>query len=1815
LPELLCIVCLSGYKTGRIPTWISEFFNFNCTEVNHLSIAPNFKNYIMKKNIIQLFFFLYCSFCFSQDFIENFDNPAIIAPSGMLWPLPDSGTWYIFDNNIGTQQSWTLNTEGIYPANSNPHAAYINRENIGQGNTSHDYLATPLITFPANPQLRFRTRTTLQTQNGTIFEIRAASASSNPELPESYTILLASWTEDELNENYDVYEEKVVNLTLPEPEMYIAFVRVVTQTGSGITGDRWLIDDIKITSECLNAENLAAVPSATSALLSWDSPGPASQWYVHILPAGVPLSDASAGVPILAAVPNSNLGFTVTQTTQNPSGPILPGVEYVFWIQSVCDYETAGWISSAAFTTETLPEVCGGNYVDNGGVSGNYSSYNNTVTTICSDNPGEIVTVTFTSFETEPSLDGLYVYDGDSVNAPQIMSNNDIGFGNMTEPGAYWGNEIPGPFTATSESGCLTFHFKSGGSNNMEGFLANITCSPAPECQKPTALSNEPVTTTTTATLSWTQVGSASEWLVYAYPCDTPVPTPGSAGGILTAQTSVTLENLEPATCYNIAVFSVCDGPLYSEPAIRVAITQVAPPVCDGIFMDPAGPANYESNTNYTVTICPDTPDSFVKVEFLEFDIQENFDGIYIYDGDSTSAPQFDSGNVGGWLPYLLEPGAYSGTDIPGPFAATNESGCLTFHFMSSPTVNSGGWFANVICEPFPPCRKPTALTVGFPLDHPSPSEAEVSWTNVGDATSWEVIAVPCGSPVPTATDNGIVTTEIPFVYTGLDPDTCYEFFVRADCSSTGEGLSDWSGPVTLTTEPVPPACGEVFADEGGPDEDYPLISNSIVTICPENAGDIVTVYFNSFEVHSGDKLYVYDGSLTSSPQIESINNSTGAFTGTAIPEPFEATNPDGCLTFEFISINSSPFADTSLAGWTADVICTPAPTCDKPTNIVVMGVTQTSVTLDWTETGSATEWQILVIPYSDPYPAPEATGWQTANAHPFTYEPLNPGTFYKVYVRAACSADDTSTWSYYQDFNTLIENDFCAGAIEISVNQNADCGQTLTSTLTGANPSGIVPGFEYPCIGTNNMDAWYKFTAVGANHYIRMFWLNAEGIPLSSSPSFALFSGSCDGNLTPIGCSDGNQYFIAEGLIPGETYYIQAFTLGAFSDNFNICIGTIPPTITTSGEYTNEELVHDILFNRTCATIDNITSSTGTDFGSVNGIGYFNKNDSGFPFKEGVILSTGYIGNAPGPNAFENFDGNLQWTGDDDLEAIILEGTGTVMQSYNATILEFNFIPVIPQIKFDFVFASDEYGVYQCSYSDSFAFILTDLTEPLSAPVNLAVVPNSNIPVSVITIRDEIFSGLCESQNPEYFDEYYGEFRLNVWEFMPEALTPMAAPINFYGSTVPLTAYSEVIPGHQYHIKMVIADRGDAALDSAVFIEAGSFDIGNIQLGSDFLIAEGTAICEDSYTINTDLPAADYTFVWMGNDEVIENETGSSLVVSDNGSYTVIATFNNSECSASDTVVIEFYTPGILEPLENEIVCMPYTFPIPTIGHYYSEPGGQGDIMDGTIVSDIGEYQFFLYYSSGPDCANEESFTVTILESLQTEVIEDVFSCGPYSLPELPGITYYNLAGANGETVTSITETQEVYAYLRGSSPDCWSEQNFMVYITDIPELEIYGNCDGNEYALEVKVLNPVPGAEYSFNWDSQNGEIISTTDSARVIVSLEGTYYVTVTLNNCDGYAEKLVSATSCFIQRGISPNGDGMNDFFDLRGLNVEKLQIVNRYGVKVYEKSPYNNEWDGMSENDEELPDGTYFYVIEFEEDTKPKAGWIYLIREN
>ncbi len=588
---------------------------------------------------------------------------------------------------------------------------------------------------------------------------------------------------------------------------------------------------------------------------------------------------------------------------------------------------------------------------------------------------------------------------------------------------------------------------------------------------------------------------------------------------------------------------------------LTVSSTFAQTSTCGTLFTDPEGPdAYYANDTDYTVTFCPDSPGQAVTVTFTAFNTEANWDGLYVFDGNSINSPQIASSNPIGYGPVSTTPGAYWGTSIPGPFTSNSVDGCLTFRFRSDPSINNPGWIANVTCGPAPTCLKPTALTIS----NIGSSTATISW-NSGAATQWEYTAIPTGSPDPTATTTGTLTSQNPTIITGLNQLTCYTYYVRAVCTANDD--SAWSTGTNFCTTPTSPACGDLFVDNGGPLGNYTDNSANTYTVCPDTAGEAVTVTFSAFNTEPmTDGLYVYDGNSIAAPQIPSTNaigigllTAPGAYWGNNIPGPFTSESTNGCLTFKFISDSN-----TNYPGWTADVSCNPAPSCLRPLAVASTSTTQTSVTLGWNDATAASSWEIIALPIGFPVPSATDSG-QVVYSNPATVSGLTSGTNYNFYVRANCSAGAHSNWSYVYNASTLIGNDECINASEITPVNGHICTQPASGSLIGATASAED---LTPCDGAVTEDVWYKFVANNDQLNVSILDVSIPQVLLN----FAVYTGSC-GALTPFACSPLNVMSkTLTNLTVGTTYYLRVYTTGTSTQDltFNVCV-TVPSTCSNS--------------------------------------------------------------------------------------------------------------------------------------------------------------------------------------------------------------------------------------------------------------------------------------------------------------------------------------------------------------------------------------------------------------------------------------------------------------------------------------------------------------------------------------------------------------------------------------------------------------------------------------------------------------------------
>ncbi|MFH2095419.1 MAG: fibronectin type III domain-containing protein, partial [Bacteroidota bacterium] len=305
-----------------------------------------------------------------------------------------------------------------------------------------------------------------------------------------------------------------------------------------------------------------------------------------------------------------------------------------------------------------------------------------------------------------------------------------------------------------------------------------------------------------------------------------------------------------------------------------------------------------------------------------------------------------------------------------------------------APTANN----ALVGTATCPACAMPNSLTTLNIGD----VSVDLSWVESGSATDWDIEWGPAGFTQGFGTTISGVTSN-PYNLSGLSASTSYDFYVRSDCG--GSGTSNWAGPYNFVTA----SCAAI--DQCW----YVLYMNDLGNSWNGANIEVVQdgVSLGTFTVPGGgtntDSVLLCEGST-----IELIWTS-----GTYDNETyFDMQDNFGTSVFSW------PSGGAPSAGLfhTFTAICSP-PTCPAPVNPGATNIMSTTTDLFWTETGSATTWNIEYGPAG--FTQGTGTIITGVTANPYQLTGLSSSTSYSFYVQADCGGGDYSFWTGPYTFTT----------------------------------------------------------------------------------------------------------------------------------------------------------------------------------------------------------------------------------------------------------------------------------------------------------------------------------------------------------------------------------------------------------------------------------------------------------------------------------------------------------------------------------------------------------------------------------------------------------------------------------------------------------------------------------------------------------------------------------------------------------------------------------------------------------------------------
>ncbi|MCP2029780.1 F0F1-type ATP synthase beta subunit, partial [Flavobacterium sp. HSC-32F16] len=642
---------------------------------------------------------------------------------------------------------------------------------------------------------------------------------------------------------------------------------------------------------------------------------------------------------------------------------------------------------------------------------------------------------------------------------------------------------------------------------------------------------------------------------------------------------------------------------------------------------------------------------------------------------------------------------------------------------------------------------------------------------------------------------------------------------------------------------------------------------------------------------------------------------------------------------------------------------------------------------------------------------------------------------------------------------------------------------------------------------------------------------------------------------------------------------------------------------------YTADQLVRNVLTSG-CLTISNVrfgyykrnNNNTWTwnnhVWSSTAGnrqLGYYSKGTSTFPIDEGLLLSTGKISSAMGPNTYTNrSDEMVDDASDPDLTTI----SGRTM--HDASILEFDFVPDGNLVEFKFVFASEEYLEYvHTNYNDAFGFFLSGFGITgayTNNAINLAQLPNGD----AVTINNIHSAGTNVDGNsfPNHNVAYYSN--------NPSG----SATMEFDGSTVVLTATYAVTPGKNYKIKMAIADASDQKWDAGVFLKAKSFATNTL------VITNPAPICANG-TTNITLPAitagstAGLTYsYWKDAAATIPYTTPTAATA---GTYYIKGLNSQSGCYDIKPVVVSQTTIVITETTASHI-----------------DVKCKGTSTGSAVVTASGGTAPYTYsWNTTPVQTTATSsnlaagtYTVTVTDSKGCSNTKQVVITEPSAVlsatTSQSNITCFG--GATGSAAVTVSGGTGAYTYSWNTSPVqttatasnltvgtyivtikdanlCTLTKTFTITqptaalvlgVSSKTDISCFGANTGNVTAGTV--TNAVGTVTYSW----KNASNLSVGNSASVSNLPAGTYTLTVT-DSCSSQSNSVtIMQPSAALALGTSSKTN-ISCFGASTG-TVTAGTVTNAMGTVTYSWKNASNVSVGNTASVSNLPAGTYTLTV-------------------
>jgi gliding motility-associated-like protein len=1136
-------------------------------------------------------------------------------------------------------------------------------------------------------------------------------------------------------------------------------------------------------------------------------------------------------------------------------------------------------------------------------------------------------------------------------------------------------------------------------------------------------------------------------------------------------------------------------------------------------------------------------------------------------------------------------------------------------------------------------CPKPTTLAAA----NATQTTVDLTWTETGTATNWEVYVVPTGDPAPTAATTGTPTNDnTAYTYGPLAPGTVYQYYVRSVCGPTDK--SRWVGPFQFQTEctAFPVTFQEGFNSTSPSELCWTVLNanndadswNMNYTVTPYEGNQVATLTTDGNGTGANannDYLITPQILLTGNQRLRfrykvqsaSEPNKFQVLLSTTGKNPADFTQvvvPVANYSNVEYAVSTTPLVDGSGNGLTGpvyiafhvpgggpdgwrlyidNVIVENLPACPEVVNLEANCVSSAGANIEWTAGSTETSWEVAVLPSTSATP----TSGTIVTSPSYIAQNLTSETAYTAYVRPICPNGQPGNWETIgfvtPETSILDAQPFCA----------ATNGEYILFDNVDDSDNAQEYG-QVACLGSTPNPVWYYLQVDDPGNLnfqlIQNTQFNSSGNPTGTGldvdfVAWGPFTSTTEAcNLIElVDCptcpnNTGNPNFYPFGNIIDCSYSAAAIETLSID---NAQTGQIYVLLITNFNGDPGQIKLQQLASSTGNTNCNILYSVnlGPD---INACGSANTT---------LTATVTTPGNSQAPT--------YQW---------FMDGSTPITPT------------VVAQTPLSQTVQITEPGSHV--YSVVVTVPNAANTTPITDQATVVIGPAVNVPnpaglilcdpsgTATVDLAAQVPSILGSLNPADYIVEYY----------MTEA-DATAGTVTPIDQAVPFSTSSQTI-----WVRVESSLLGDC-------FDVVPFPIVVNTTPTASISYTGTPFCSNAADATVTLTGTGGTFsaapvTGTTGTLVIDAATGTINVAgSTPGTYNVTYTIPASNsCPPVDATTQVTITPAPVANFtyDQAQYCQnagPQTVTFDTgavAGTFTATPAGLAiDPVTGTITpgsSSVGVYEVRNTIAAANGCGSVfHAFTVTInLAPVATfHYAPDTYCANQgTAAPVLDGIAGTFSAEPAGLVINNTTGVVDLDASAPGTyvvsnaiaaTPNCAAYgETASITIVAVPDLTYSQGCEGNNYIVEVLFDGDPVYTEDNVTIVWTNPAGIAVGSDAQLTVTTPGIYTATVT--PVAGVACPLVipvdvDDTSCMIQRGISPNGDGLNDTFDLSALNVRKLSIFNRYGKEVYSYGNYTNQWHGQGDGGSELPTGTYFYMIE-RATGEQSTGWIYINRE-